>query len=213
MKLISLLNIKEPRRLSETPRIADTAAIRDCEFGVYTEVMEFVEMAESRLGNYSYVCRCSSIIYADIGKFSNIAAMTRINPGNHPIERPSLHHFVYRSEIYGFTEEPDEVFFNWRRRQKVVIGHDTWIGHGAVIMPGVRIGNGAVVGSMSVVTKDVPPYAIAAGSPARVIRNRFPPAIAEALQRIEWWHWTHEILWQRLEDFKDLRLFLEKYAD
>ena len=199
--------------LAEGPLVAATAVIRDCRVGAYTEVLDFVQMTESTLGDYSYVCRLSSIIYSDIGKFSNIAEMARINPGTHPMERPSLHHFTYRGERYGFTEKQDESFFNWRRRQRVVIGHDTWIGHGAVIMPGVRIGDGAVVGSHSVVTRDVPPYTIVSGSPARIIRRRFPRAVAEALQETRWWDWRHEMLRQRLDDFKDLRVFLHKYAD
>ncbi len=203
----------ETALLSERPLVAATAVIRDCRIGAYTEVLDFVRMTESTLGDYSYVCRLSSIIYTHIGKFSNIAEMSRINPGAHPMERPSLHHFTYRGERYGFTGKQDESFFNWRRRQRVVIGHDTWIGHGAVIMPGVRIGDGAVVGSHSVVTRDVPPYTIVAGSPARIIRRRFPRAVAEALQETRWWDWTHEMLRERIDDFKDLRLFLHKYAD
>jgi hypothetical protein len=92
------------------------------------------------------------------------------------------------------------------------VGHDTWIGHGVVVMPGVRIGNGAVIGSNSVVTRDVPAYAIVAGAPAKFIRWRFAPAIAQALESTAWWDWDHETLGQRLPDFNDVRVFLDKYA-
>jgi len=212
MEKIVAHNTREEQPLTKKPTVAGTAVIRHCEMGEYTEVLDFVEMTETVLGDYSYVCRHCSIICADIGKFSNIADMARINPGSHPIERPSLHHFTYRSQRYGFKEEPDHAFFSWRRRQRVLVGHDTWIGHGAVIMPGVTIGDGAVVGSLSVVTRDVPSYAIVAGAPARLIRTRFPRAVAEALLEIRWWDWTHEDLKQRIDDFKDLRSFLEKYG-
>lgn len=94
------------------------------------------------------------------------------------MEYPTLHHFNYRPTMYGMADEDDAASFEWRSRQRVVIGHDTWIGHGAVIMPGVRIGNGAVVGRNLVVIKDVPPYAIVSGIAAKVIRQRFPKAIA-----------------------------------
>jgi phosphonate metabolism protein (transferase hexapeptide repeat family) len=114
--------------------------------------------------------------------------------------------------MYGMDDQDDEEFFAWRRRQRVTIGHDTWIGHGVVIMPGVTIGNGAVVGSNSVVTKDVPAYAIVAGAPAKLIRQRFPKAIAAALEATAWWDWDHDTLTARLVDFKDLRGFLAKYA-
>jgi phosphonate metabolism protein (transferase hexapeptide repeat family) len=141
----------------------------------------------------------------DIGKFSNIAAMVRINPGIHPVERPTLHHFTYRRAQYGFAPEDDEAFLEWRCRQRVHIGHDTWIGHGSVIMPGVRIGNGAVVGSNAVVTKDVPPYAIVAGALATILRMRFSKHIATAIEETAWWDWDHDTLRQRVDDFCDLR--------
>jgi carbonic anhydrase/acetyltransferase-like protein (isoleucine patch superfamily) len=79
-------------------------------------------------------------------------------------------------------------------------------------MPGVHIGNGAVVGSNSVVTKDVPAYAIVAGAGAKVIRHRFPRAIADAIEATTWWDWDHDILTERLPEFCDLRAFLAKYA-
>ena len=71
-----------------------------------------------------------------IGKFSNIAAMVRIGPTDHPYERPSLHHFTYRQKMYGFSDQDDEPFFEQRESQTAYIGHDTWIGHGAIIQPG-----------------------------------------------------------------------------
>jgi phosphonate metabolism protein (transferase hexapeptide repeat family) len=212
MHHIKAQNLQPAPRLNTAPLIASTAEIADCHFGTYVEVQDFSRLEDATLDNYSYVCRFCSIMSATIGKFCNIADMVRINPGNHPIERPSLHHFTYRPEQYALASQRDEAFFNWRRRQRVELGHDVWIGHGAVIMPGTRIGNGAVVGSLSVVTKDVPAYAVAAGVPARVLRMRFPAAIAEAVQQTRWWDWSHQTLQERLEDFKDLRTFLDKYA-
>ena len=80
------------------------------------------------------------------------------------------------------------------------------------IMPGVRIGNGAVVGSNSVVTKDVAAYAIVGGSPAQVIHQRLPRAIGEALEATAWWDWDHDTLTERIADFRDLRTFLARHA-
>ena len=85
-------------------------------------------------------------------------------------------------------------------------------GHRVIIMPRVRIGNGAVVDSNSVVTKDVPAYAIAGGSPAKVIRQRFSRSITEALETTAWWDWDHDTLTERIADFRDLRTFLARYA-
>ena len=209
---IAAFNLPTAVRLGQAPTLAPSAIVRDCRFGRYTQVGEQSRMDDCLLDDYSYLQQHCDLMSADIGKFANIAAMVRINPGFHPMEYPTLHHFTYRPTMYGMAAEDDAEFFQWRRRQRVVIGHDTWIGHGAVIMPGVRIGNGAVVGSNSVVTKDVPPYAIVGGVPAKVIRQRFPLAIAEAIEATAWWDWDHDTLTERMPDFRDLRGFLAKYA-
>lgn len=209
---VAAWNIEPAPRLTPAPTLALSAVVQDCRFGRYTEVGEKVQMSDCTLDDYSYICHDGELASADIGKFANIAAMVRVNPGFHPMERPSQHHFTYRLSRYGLAEEDDEAFFAWRRRQRVQIGHDTWIGHGVVIMPGVCIGHGAVVGSNSVVTRDVPPYAIVAGAPARVLRMRFSKEIAEALMASAWWDWDHATLAERLADFSDLRRFLHRYA-
>ncbi|MDD2880794.1 MAG: DapH/DapD/GlmU-related protein [Rhodoferax sp.] len=209
---ISAHNLSPATRLGLAPTIAPGASVRDSRFGRYTQVGDQVHMANCLLDDYAYVQPYCDLMSTDIGKFANIASMVRINPGFHPMDYPSLHHFTYRPTMYGMAEQDDAAFFEWRSRQRVVIGHDTWIGHGAVIMPGVRIGNGAVVGSNSVVTKDVPAYAIVGGVAAKLIRQRFPRAISEALDATAWWDWDHDTLTERLPEFKDLRSFLAKYA-
>jgi phosphonate metabolism protein (transferase hexapeptide repeat family) len=199
------------KRLSTNPSVHPTAEVRDSTLGAYTEVGARTRLLEVQLADYSYIVNDSDVAYTSFGKFCSIAAMTRINPGNHPMNRASQSHFTYRASAY-FAEEADEAsFFAWRRSHHVSIGHDVWVGHGAIILPGRAISNGAVIAAGAVVTKDVAPYAIVAGNPARVVRQRFSDAVAERLQRLAWWDWSHEQLRQALPDFR--RLSVEEFLN
>src|SRR5215470_12915112 len=110
--------LKRPA-LSEEPAIHPTATVRDSRLGAWTAVGARTTIAESVMGDYSYVVNDASIIYSEIGKFCSIAAHTRINPGNHPLDRAALHHFTYRSLSYQLGAEDDAAFFDWRRAHKV----------------------------------------------------------------------------------------------
>jgi phosphonate metabolism protein (transferase hexapeptide repeat family) len=202
-----------PKRLSPIPLVDLTADVRASKLGIYTEVGARTVLLEVDFGDYSYVVNDSDIAYTTIGKFCSIAAMTRINPGNHPMHRASQAHFTYRASAYFPGERDEEEFFAWRRSHPVTIGHDVWIGHGAIVLPGRSIGTGAVVAAAAVVTKDVPPYTIVGGNPARAIRRRFPHGIAERLERLAWWDWSHERLRAALPDFRQLSVeaFLDKH--
>ncbi|MCP8937365.1 chloramphenicol acetyltransferase [Alsobacter sp. SYSU M60028] len=201
-------------KLGPEPLIHPTAHVKDSVLGYYTEVGARTKVVETCMGDYSYVVNDGDIIYTTVGKFTSIAAMTRINPGNHPMQRASQAHFTYRAASYFEGVEDDDAFFDWRRSHAVAIGHDVWIGHGAVILPGRSIGTGAVVAAGAIVTKDVAPYTIVAGNPARPVRPRFAPRIAERLQALAWWDWDHERLRAALPDFRALSVeaFLEKHG-
>ncbi|HEY0299744.1 MAG TPA: DapH/DapD/GlmU-related protein [Rhizomicrobium sp.] len=201
------------KKLSVAPSIDPTAELSSATLGAYTEVGPRTKLQDVVLGDYSYVVNDSDIAYATIGKFTSIAAMTRINPGNHPMQRASQSHFTYRASAY-FDGAQDEVeFFAWRASHRVTIGHDVWIGHGAIVLPGRAIGNGAVIGAGCVVTRDIPAYAIAVGNPARVLRPRFAHDIAARLEALAWWDWPHAELHAALEDFRGLSVerFLDTY--
>ena len=191
------------KSLGEQPSIHRTASVRATTFGRWCEVGARTKIAESSFGDYSYVVNDSDIIYAAIGKFCSVAAHTRLNPGNHPLDRVMLSHVGYRSSAYGLGPD-DPGFFDWRRSSPVTLGHDVWIGHGAVVLPGVAVGTGAAVGAGAIVTKDVPPFAVVVGNPARVLRMRFPDPVIADLLRIAWWDWPHQRIGAAMADFRTL---------
>jgi hypothetical protein len=191
------------KRLGGEPFIHPTASVRDSTLGAYTEVGARTTLAEVEMGDYAYVVHDAQIIYATIGKFCSIASHTRINPGNHPLDRVALNHFTYRASAYGLGPD-DAGFFDWRRSHRVTLGPDVWLGHGVIVLPGVTIGTGAAVGAGSVVTKDVPPFAVVVGNPGRVLRYRFPEPVRAALLRIAWWDWPRERLAAALEEIRTL---------
>jgi len=201
-----------PQQLGKQPTIHPSATIRDSQIGSWTELGPHTSLVESTFDDYSYTAGHASIIYTDVGKFCSIAAHVRINPGNHPMERVTQHHLTYRRVQYGFGAMDDEAFFEWRRAARCVIGHDVWIGHAATIMPGVQVGIGAVVGAGAVVTRDVAPYHIVVGVPARPFRMRFSAEIIEQLLRIAWWEWDRPTLEARFDELLDINSFIETYA-
>jgi len=193
------------------PKIGANVVMNKSTAGKYVHISDDAIFEESTLGDYSYTAGHNQIHYATIGKFVSIATYVRINPGNHPTyNRIAQHHFTYRASAYDLGED-DVSFFDWRREHHVTVGNDVWVGHNAVIMPGVKVGNGAVIGTSAVVTKDVEPYSIVAGVAAKKIGMRFNDSLIERIERSQWWNWDHETLKARMPDFRDLDSFVEKY--
>ncbi|MGQ7295895.1 CatB-related O-acetyltransferase [Quadrisphaera sp. KR29] len=143
------------------------------------------------VGKYTYFGNGCVASNADIGNYCAIGRYVEIGSKPHPLDMMSVHPFQY--EATHFVEQPgyqtDRV--EWRTVDsdaRVTIGHDVWIGHKACIRPGVTIGTGAVIGSGAIVTRDVAPYAVVAGSPARLLRHRFEDDVRSALLASQWWH-------------------------
>jgi phosphonate metabolism protein (transferase hexapeptide repeat family) len=189
------------------------AKLREVVLGARCEVLERCAVEYATIGDASYLGHDCQVADATIGKFCAIAAHVRIGPPNHPMERPSLHRFTYVPEYYDTSKQRDAAFFAARRAARVTIGHDVWIGHGVTVLAGVTVGDGAVLAAGAVVAKDVAPYTIVGGVPGRVIRERFPRAIAERLQRIAWWDWPFEVVMERLGAFQteDVAGFCERW--
>ena len=191
-------------RLSDTALLHPEVDLTATTLGRWTEIGRGTRIAHSAIGDYSYCDRFCDIANAEIGRFSNIASFVRIGATDHPMDRAALHHFMYRSADYWDDATDDASFFARRRSRRARIGHDTWIGHAAMIKPEVTVGDGAIVAAGAIVTRDVAPYAIVAGNPARHLRDRQPPEIAARLIALAWWDWDHARLRAALEDFRTL---------
>jgi phosphonate metabolism protein (transferase hexapeptide repeat family) len=203
-----------PTRSGE-PRIHPTARLRNSTLGRFTAIGERCSVLDSTIGDYSYVEHDSGVIYSRIGKFCAVAALVQINALNHPTERVSQHKITYRPNEYFLHKSLDAQFRAHRIAQGVTIGHDVWVGHGAIVLPGITIGDGAVIAAGAVVTKPVEDYAIVAGVPAVKLRDRFPEAVKRRIQALAWWDWPHEQLADAVEDMGRLGVeaFLEKWGE
>ena len=167
----------------------------------------FIHNPNIQVGDYTYYdgrdkpesFELTNVVFAltsklFIGRFCQLAYGTKfvLSDANHPMEGFSTYPFyVYGTVGKGSADwggyEP-----NLTDKGDTIVGNDVWCGHESLLMPGVTVGNGAIIGSRAVVTKDVPPYAIVGGNPAKVLKFRFPENVIKELQEIEWWNWEYE---------------------
>lgn len=164
------------------------------------------------VGNFTYgipiISNYTENYKIEIGNFCCISNnVTFIIGGQHHMENVSQY------AVMPQLKETFKIDYSDHPAKPLIIGNDVWIGEGATIMQGVKIGDGAVIGTRSVVTKDVPPYAIVAGNPAKIIRYRFNDEVIESLERIKWWDWPTDKI---IEFFPliisdDVDLFIEKF--
>ena len=129
-----------------------------------------------------------------IGKFCSVAygAKFIFNAANHALNSLATYPFPIFFEEWGLNTDVDSISKAWDNKGDIVIGNDVWIGYEAIILAGVTVGNGAIIGSRAVVTKDVPPYTIVGGVPAKHIRKRFDDKIISELEKLCWWDWDIE---------------------
>ncbi len=159
----------------------------------------------SEVGRYTFIGRNCFIIHSRIGNFCSIANNVIIGSGKHPLN------FVSTSPVFYSDNNILKKSFNkvdFEEYEKTTIGSDVWIGSNAFVKGGVTIGHGAVIGAHSVVTKDIEPYSIVAGNPARLIRKRFDDIIIQKLIESEWWNFSDKILNEMSVHFNQIDEFL-----
>lgn len=182
-------------------------ALRDCEIDKTSSVGMASNCIRVKMGKYSYMGFYNSVCDTTIGSFCSIASYCAIGGGRHPMNAVSTSPVFYagRNSIgKNFSSIPEE------KNQGVEIGNDVWIGEAAFINDGLKIGTGAVIGAHSVVTKDVPPYAIVAGAPARILRYRFDEETIQRLLESKWWEWSDERLSRVADCFGSVQKFLQE---
>jgi acetyltransferase-like isoleucine patch superfamily enzyme len=161
-----------------------------------------------KIGRYTFIGINSYVdkSTASIGRFCSIAMGAKISLNNHPMEWVSTHPFLYNKK-YGFV--PSSVFVEGVSDKKTTIGNDVWIGANVTILAGVKIGDGAVIGANALVTKDVEPYSVVNGIPAKHIKFRFEEEVVKKLLEIEWWNWSDEKLKSKLAEFRNPGAFVK----
>lgn len=170
------------------------------EVGDYTMYNDFVNNPidfEKNNVLYHYPINHDQLI---IGKFCSIACGAKFvfTSANHTLKSLSTYPFPLFWEEYGLEQK--DVTQAWDNKGDIVIGNDVWIGYEAVVMSGVQIGNGAIIGTRAVVTKDVEPYTIVGGVPAKPIKKRFDDETIKKLQSLCWWDWDKKQLREKLAD-------------
>ena len=187
-------------RTGDTQTVYLNAVVKDpsIEVGDYTIYNDFVSnplLFEQNNVLYHYPINHERLI---IGKFCSIACGTKFlfNCANHTLRSPSTYTFPLFYEDWNL--EKSNVSDAWDNKGDIIIGNDVWIGYEAIIMAGVHIGDGAIIATRAVVTKDIPPYTIVGGIPANPIRKRFSDDIIQKLEILKWWDWPIEKIHQKL---------------
>jgi len=192
--------------LAKVIKKARPSAIKNSTIHHSSKIESGTSFVDSTMGRYSFCGYDCEIYRANIGAFTSIANGVVIGGARHPMEWVSMSPVFYAGRDSVRTKFAEHVLV---APDFVHIGNDVWIGRSAIILSGISVGDGAVVGAGSVVTKNVPPYAIVAGNPARLIRYRFSDEIIEKMMKIKWWDFPDEQLRQTGRYFNQPECFFK----
>lgn len=189
-----------------TCRLSGECSLGEVNLDKYVTIFGNTTVYAATIGAYSYIQVNGRIFNCDIGRFCSIAANVTIAPGMHDIGRVTTH-----PSFYFFIPSLPRIFVEEDKlpvSKRVSIGHDVWIGEKVVILDGVKIGNGAVVAAGAVVIKDVEPYSIVGGVPARHIKYRFDEQTIQILQESQWWNFPD----QWFDEHADIMLDVDQFV-
>lgn len=178
---------------------------RNSSFTELSEIRRFAKLKNSKIGKYSRVNPNCKLLNTTVGNFTAIGRDTTIGLGRHPMNYVSTQNIFYKRNNLN-NDWVKSIDFP---ALSIHIGSDVWIGAEAMILDGVTVGDGAVIGARSVVTKDVPPYAVVVGCPAKIIKYRFTPEIIDRLLEVKWWNLTDKEISNNIEFFRDPKISLE----
>jgi chloramphenicol O-acetyltransferase type B len=197
-----------------TPVVSENAVARNSHLNPYSRIKSCAEIIDSELGEYSYISQNSIVNKSVIGKFCSIGPGCFIGLWEHNTD-VSTHSFYLYETSGGFVK-------GYRNYKKDVItttlGSDVWVGANAVILKGIKIGHGSIVAASSVVTKDVPEYAVVAGNPARIIKYRFSESEIKFMLNTEWWDFRREVIQEMVDNncfnsYQEFKKYIERYNE
>lgn len=182
--------------------IGDSAIITDSQIQRSCSINRHNHILKSTIGKFTYTAERTKVLNADIGNFCSIAWQVSVGGGKHNYEGLTTHP-LWRFKMLDQGNLDHNSNIQLKDRYKTItrchVGHDVWIAPNVIIVTDIKIGNGAVIGAGAVVTKDVEPYSIVAGVPAKKIKMRFDDKIIEALEEIKWWDWPIEVIRENLD--------------
>lgn len=181
-----------------------------------SKINRFVKIIKSSIDDYSYVGPSSVLTNCEVGKFCSISNYVLVGPSLHPINHISTSPIFYSPQNGTGTQWTHKATYD-DFPPRTYIANDVWIGLNVIIMGGLKIGNGAIIAANAVVTKDIPPYSIVAGMPAKIIKYRFDDKTIERFENLDWWNYPDDFLKENLEILskpltKDTLDMLEQYS-